>query len=187
MLLITAALVTGPSMGPLPFNTIALGEIRALYFASDHPPTVARSRFSPKARISLKAIVLNGSGPMDGPVTNAAVMSNIAPSYAPPGRALTVAAIVGPLAADTEQATRAQLRRWFGGEVDRWETVAAYEIAHAQPAAGPPFQSHKPVRLTPGRYVCGDHRDTPSIQGALYSGRRAAAAIVSDRRSIIVR
>ena len=165
---------------------VGSNRVSALYFASDQPPTVATSRFSPKPRFSPTAIVLNGSGPLDGPVTNAAVMSNIAPSYAPPGRALTVAAIVGPLAADTEQATRAQLRRWFGGEVDRWETVAAYEIAHAQPAAGPPFQSHKPVRLTPGRYVCGDHRDTPSIQGALYSGRRAAAAIIADRRSNIV-
>jgi predicted NAD/FAD-dependent oxidoreductase len=27
--------------------------------------------------------------------------------------------------------------------------------------------------------VCGDHRDTPSIQGALVSGRRAAETILS--------
>jgi monoamine oxidase len=26
--------------------------------------------------------------------------------------------------------------------------------------------------------VCGDHRDTASIQGALVSGRRAAAAVL---------
>jgi len=29
--------------------------------------------------------------------------------------------------------------------------------------------------------VCGDHRDTGSIQGALFSGRRCAEAIL-DRR-----
>jgi hypothetical protein len=28
--------------------------------------------------------------------------------------------------------------------------------------------------------VCGDHRDTASIQGALFSGRRAALAVIGD-------
>jgi hypothetical protein len=28
-------------------------------------------------------------------------------------------------------------------------------------------------------FVCGDHRDTPSIQGALFSGRRAALAVLA--------
>jgi predicted NAD/FAD-dependent oxidoreductase len=35
----------------------------------------------------------------------------------------------------------------------------------------------RPVALGDGVFVCGDHRDTPSIQGALVSGRRAAAAV----------
>jgi glycine/D-amino acid oxidase-like deaminating enzyme len=43
-------------------------------------------------------------------------------------------------------------------------------------AAGPPGTAR------PGRYVCGDHRDTPSIQGALVSGRRAADAVLADLR-----
>jgi predicted NAD/FAD-dependent oxidoreductase len=36
------------------------------------------------------------------------------------------------------------------------------------------------VRLDDGLYVCGDHRDTSSIQGALVSGRRAAATVLAD-------
>jgi predicted NAD/FAD-dependent oxidoreductase len=36
------------------------------------------------------------------------------------------------------------------------------------------------VRLASGVYVCGDHRDTASLQGALLSGRRAAEAILGD-------
>jgi predicted NAD/FAD-dependent oxidoreductase len=36
------------------------------------------------------------------------------------------------------------------------------------------------VRIDDGLYVCGDHRDTASIQGALYSGRRCAAAVLAD-------
>jgi predicted NAD/FAD-dependent oxidoreductase len=35
------------------------------------------------------------------------------------------------------------------------------------------------VLVSDGLYVCGDHRDTGSIQGALYSGRRCAEAIVA--------
>ena len=35
-------------------------------------------------------------------------------------------------------------------------------------------------RCSRGLYVCGDHRDTSTVQGALYSGRRAAQAILAD-------
>jgi predicted NAD/FAD-dependent oxidoreductase len=35
------------------------------------------------------------------------------------------------------------------------------------------------VRLASGLFVCGDHRDTASIQGALVSGRRAAEAVLA--------
>ena len=45
----------------------------------------------------------------------------------------------------------------------------------AQPAALPPLQLRRPVDLGDGVYVCGDHRDTPSIQGAMASGARAGA------------
>jgi hypothetical protein len=36
-----------------------------------------------------------------------------------------------------------------------------------------------PVELGDGIFVAGDHRDTPSTQGALVSGRRAATAIAA--------
>ena len=34
--------------------------------------------------------------------------------------------------------------------------------------------------IRPGIYVCGDHRDNASIQGAMLSGRRAAEAVLAD-------
>ncbi|BCL13303.1 hypothetical protein GCM10017556_10420 [Micromonospora sagamiensis] len=51
------------------------------------------------------------------------------------------------------------------------------------PAASPP-QKHlrKPVALGDGLYVAGDHRDSPSIQGALASGWRAAGTLLRDLR-----
>jgi hypothetical protein len=36
------------------------------------------------------------------------------------------------------------------------------------------------VRLLAGLYVCGDHRDSGAVQGALRSADRAATALLTD-------
>ena len=38
----------------------------------------------------------------------------------------------------------------------------------------------RPVQLGGRLYVCGDHRDTATLDGAIKSGRRAAEALISD-------
>jgi len=43
----------------------------------------------------------------------------------------------------------------------------------------PPFNPEQQVSLGDGIFVCGDHRDTGSIQGALYSGRRCGDAVLA--------
>jgi predicted NAD/FAD-dependent oxidoreductase len=60
-----------------------------------------------------------------------------------------------------------------------WRHLKTYHIHHAQPP-GTLEPPERPVRLRPGLYVCGDHRDNASINGALASGRRAAAAVLED-------
>ena len=112
-----------------------------------------------------------------GPALDVAVLSNVAPTYAPAGRHLLVAATPGDVGPQLEARVRTQLRRWWGGTVDTWRHLATYRIDHAQPADGPPFAPRRAVSLGSGRFVCGDHRDTPSIQGALYSGRRCGTAV----------
>ena len=52
------------------------------------------------------------------------------------------------------------------------------EISHAQPSQRSLEPVERPVDLGDGLFVCGDHRDQASINGALVSGRRAAAAVV---------
>ena len=123
------------------------------------------------------------------PVANSIVLSAAAPSYAPPGRALVSTSVVhghdgaGPVGDDLLLPVLAELHQQ---DVDRWERLAAYELPQALPAMRAPHDFTKPVRLTDesGRhvYVAGDHRDTSSIQGALVSGRRAAEAVLADRR-----
>ena len=40
----------------------------------------------------------------------------------------------------------------------------------------PPTDFQRPVDLGKGLFVCGDHRDCATLNGALVSGRRAATA-----------
>ena len=137
-----------------------------VYFAADSPPTHE------------KFVVLDGTG--KGPVLNAAVLSNIAPSYAPPGQHLIVAALPGVIDGDLETMSRDQLRTWWGPQVDAWRHIKTYRIAHAGPEQLPPFNPEQQVSLGDGIFVCGDHRDTGSIQGALYSGRRCGDAVLAS-------
>lgn len=139
-----------------------------VYFGADAAPS------------NTKCVVLDGTG--DGPVLNVAIMSNITSSYAPAGKHLIAAALPGVANGDLESMARTQLRDWWGTQVDTWDHLATYRIPHGQPAQAPPFSPKQTVALSDGRFVCGDHRDTASIQGALYSGRRCAEAIHKSRK-----
>ena len=135
------------------------------------------------APIPDRLVVLNGE--RRGPAANLAVMSNVAATYAPPGHALISVEVPGPLVPDDSEllaAVRAQLRDWFGVAVDRWDHLRTLRIPHGHPDQRPGFSPKQPIRLDEGRYVCGDHRDTASIQGAMYSGRRAASVVLADLR-----
>jgi phytoene dehydrogenase-like protein len=123
-------------------------------------------------------LVLDGDA--SGPAKNIAVMSEVSPSYAPPGKALIAAAIPGLDALDPTITTRTrdQLARWFGSTTADWDHLRTDVITHGQPLQSPPMNPKQPVALGDGLFVCGDHRDTASIQGALFSGRRAANAVL---------
>jgi hypothetical protein len=58
------------------------------------------------------------------------------------------------------------------------DEVARHPIRYALPDFGSPSDLPRPVALGEGRFVVGDHREGPSIQGALASGRRGAAAVL---------
>jgi phytoene dehydrogenase-like protein len=130
------------------------------------------------APIPERYIVLDGTGA--GPALNTSVMSNVAPEYAPPGSALIAAACPGVNDPDIEPDVRAQMRTMWGPVVDTWRHLRTDAIAHGQPRQHPPFSPKQRIALGDGLFVCGDHRDTASIQGALYSGRRCGDAVISS-------
>jgi phytoene dehydrogenase-like protein len=142
-----------------------------LYYSATRPPV-------PEA-----ILMLDGEG--RGPVNNVVVMSNAAPAYAPEGKALIAASVIGIPAdddAELDRRARVQLAEWFGADVMGWQLVRAYRIPHALPkqTTGKLDPWRRPVRLRPGLYVCGDHRDNASIDGVMTSGFRAGQAAMED-------
>jgi hypothetical protein len=106
------------------------------------------------------------------------------PSYSPAGRALVSTSLVhrqGAVPDASDETLLPVLAELHEEETADWERVGEYVVPHALPAMPSPHDLARPVRV--GRaYVTGDHRDTSSIQGALVSGRRAAEAVLADRR-----
>jgi len=117
-----------------------------------------------------------------GPVVNTAVLTNVAPSYAPAGRPLVATTVVGADgSSQAERAARAHAGVIYGVGTADWELVTTSVVRDALPVQAPPLQVRQPVTVGDGLFWAGDHRDTASIQGALVSGRRAATAVLSAR------
>lgn len=136
------------------------------WFATDEPPT------------DLDLLVLDPN--RDGPVVNTAVMTNIAPDYAPEGSHLVQATTLWRDGEVGEKEVREHLERMYRVPTEDWDVVVAHHVVHALPHQRPGVSVRQPVELGEGLFVAGDHRDTASIQGALVSGRRTAAAVRAE-------
>ena len=115
-------------------------------------------------------------------IANTIVLSNAAPSYAPEGKSLIAASVVGVSAPSgaSEQVIRVELARLYGVPSQGLDLLEVVTLPHALPAArAPQGDLRKPVSLGDGLFVAGDHRDSPSIQGALAGGWRTAGAVLA--------
>jgi hypothetical protein len=132
----------------------------------------------PSSPLRQPFLILDGDG--GGPALNVVVMSEVQPAYAPPGRALIAAAVPGPaaLAPDLEAQVTAQLARWFDASAGDLQLLRTDVIPHGQPRQPPPLHPRRRIDLGEGLFVCGDHRDTASLQGAMFSGERTAQAVL---------
>jgi phytoene dehydrogenase-like protein len=117
----------------------------------------------------------------EGPLVNSVAVSNAAPTYAPPPWTLVSSSALGvDTSSAMERRVRHHLARLYRTTTTEWELVTVTPVPEALPAMPPPHAFRRPVRLGPGRYVAGDHRDSSSIQGAMVSGRRAAQAVLAQ-------
>ncbi len=131
---------------------------------------------APETPIPGPWLVVNGDG---GPINNFCVPSEVVPSYAPAGRSLVSLTVLGADEPDLEAVAR-QLRGWFGSVVGDWSHVRSYRIPRALPSYPVGGFGRKPALLAAGLFACGDHREHPSLNGALASGRRAAESVLAD-------
>ncbi|MGW6932643.1 NAD(P)/FAD-dependent oxidoreductase [Lentzea sp. NPDC054927] len=127
----------------------------------------------PRSPLRDGCLVVDANG---GPVVNTAVMSEVSRPYSPHAP-LVQATVLGEA---SEVDVREHLNRLYGTDTSRWEVLRRYEIERALPSMDAPHRLRQSVRAGGRRYVCGDHRDTSSIQGALHSGRRAARAVLAE-------
>ncbi len=134
---------------------------------------------APSAPVEHKLLMLDGRHGT-GPVVNTAVVSNAAPSYAPAGRHLVQATALLAGEVPAEALVRSQLASLYDCPTDAWELLATHAIPNALPVMPPPLEVRREIAFGLGLFVCGDHRDTASIQGALVSGRRTAEAILAQ-------
>lgn len=120
-----------------------------------------------------RLLCIDGRG---GPVANTAVVSAAAPSYAPPGRGLVQLTAL-TAAGVTDRQALAEAGRLWRTDTTGWELIVRHDISNALPLTRPPLQVRREVDMGDGVFLCGDHQDTPSIQGAMASGHRAAVAV----------
>jgi phytoene dehydrogenase-like protein len=127
-------------------------------------------------------LMVNGEG--DGLVRTVCALSEVAPSYAPAGRALISVSVSEWHGRDDElpRAARGYLQSWFGRQVDDWRHLRTDRIAHSLPPLEllPASRDETSARVTAGLYLCGDYRESGTLDGALLSGRKAADTLLAD-------
>ncbi len=121
-------------------------------------------------------------------VNNAAMLSNVAAELAPAGRTLLSATILGAPAGDDMQIGRAALRelhQMFAGDRAAQAALASYQVLrvvrvpYAQFQQPPGIHPRLPDNRTTigGLYVAAEWTEASSINAAILSGERCAAAI----------
>lgn len=149
-----------------------------------HPMTVLHHAVDEVPPLS-PSLLVDGDAAQHGPVSHSWAASAVDPGRAGPGCAALVTSVVlgaaaGEPLAELAAASRSQLATLHGVPPVRWTLLAAHHDAQAVPAMPAPHDLRRPVRVLSGLYVCGEHRDTSTAQGALISGRRAAHEVLRD-------
>ncbi len=131
-----------------------------------------------------RKILLNANH--DAYVNNAVLLTNIAPTYAPPRKHLLSVTVLNPSESDDELVARRCLREmahWFlEYDMSGWKFLAAYRIPFSQFSQKPGIFDHLPANTTPIKslYLAGEYTQSSSFQGAMHSGEYAARAILQS-------
>ncbi len=111
--------------------------VRCLYYAAAQAP------------FHEPILVLNGD--RTGPVNNLCVLTNVSPTYAPPGENLISVTVLDEEpysierldSAALESQVREQLRQWYGAQVNTWRHLRTMSIPYALPDQSPRRSPHR--------------------------------------------
>ena len=135
-----------------------------LYFSAPRPP------------FHEPIVVLNAES---GPITTLAVVSNVQPSYAPPGRALIAITALGDTALLAEETQRdsilAQASTWYGEQVQDWNYLTRISLPASVVSRPRMSTGYSEVG---GVLYAGDYLSYPSQNGALAAGRSVADYVI---------
>lgn len=99
-------------------------------------------------------------------------VSDAVPSYAPTGKTLISANIVGKKEA-SEESVKAELAKWFGKDYD-WQHLKTYRIPEALPQYLANSAVKNGLKIGESLYRCGDYTAYPSLNAAMKTGREVA-------------
>jgi len=150
-----------------------------LYFSSSLP-----------VPISLPILVLNGTTETSPRclINNICFPNKIAPSYAPSDRNLISVTLQTNAVSSSSSIdrlvteTKKELSNWFDPDlVAEWDFLRAYRIHHALPKRTSAVLSNPPPnKISEDVFLCGDYCDSPTLNGAIASGRRAATQVLTS-------
>ncbi len=126
-----------------------------------------------------RKIIINAED--DAFVNNAVQISNVSERYAPPGRHLFGAVVLGGYDLADEELFRRGIE-----EVSRWypdadfRPLALYRIPYGQFAQPPGVHAALPANrtATPGLFLAGEYTEDASINGSMLSGEKAALEVL---------
>lgn len=165
-----ARLLTGAAPVPTPTATQVtirqFNHTTCTYFAASTSPDTR------------KLLMLNPN--RANAVHNVAVLTDVAPGYAPIGQTLISVSTQGLEVVNEKALTeriQKELTDWYGPQVQTWRHLRTYHLPEALPTynAGAVRQ---PLQLADNLYQCGDQTSYPSLNAAMQTGRQVAELIM---------
>lgn len=128
-------------------------------------------------------------------VHNIAIMSDVAPGYAPGSQTEQGPALISVSTQGLEtvnesvltERIRVELADWFGPGALNWRHLKTYHLPHALPSYNPALNDggngfepilHQPLKLSEFLYQCGDQTAYPSLNAAMQTGREVAELLI---------
>ena len=107
-------------------------------------------------------------------LVNSIVISDVSKNYAPAGINLISATSLSTL---SEKEFRTELSQLWRTNAAGWDALARYEIKESLPFHASGKAKASKLQISENLFVIGDHRATPSQQGAMSSGAEVAKLI----------